>query len=104
MGTFFGFDAGGPLPPFLPTRRNEDGVFGNTLRRCFPSDGFGHVPYAALHAPLGVRTYELDLLSEVRINRLSTLAIECVQAAWLPEPHLDWRVTMDFLGRGLFKT
>jgi hypothetical protein len=101
MGTFFGFDARGPLPPFLPTRRNEDGVFGHTLQRCFPSDCFGHVPYASLHAPSGVRTYEYDRFSEIRVVRLSTLVTECLRSAWLPEPHLDWRVAMDIIGRGL---
>jgi hypothetical protein len=73
MTTAVGFDNRALLPPFFPVQRNQDGVFGTTLRKCY-EDGFsGHLPRAMLHnppirsypallhegAPLGLSTFEL---------------------------------------------
>jgi hypothetical protein len=46
------------LPPFMPVCRNEDGVFGHLLRRCWPEAHIGHVPFTILHAPKERRTYD----------------------------------------------
>jgi hypothetical protein len=53
-----GLDNRIPLPPFMPSGRGEDTVFGVTLQRCFPEVYTGFVPYALLHAPEGDRQYE----------------------------------------------
>jgi hypothetical protein len=55
--TIAGFDNSNLLPPFMPIQRNEDGVFGEVLRRCFTYGYFGHLPWAVLHAPIKSRFY-----------------------------------------------
>ncbi|MGA2478946.1 MAG: hypothetical protein ABSG63_09390 [Spirochaetia bacterium] len=43
------------LPPFFPLGRNCDGVFGQTLRSCFPDHYIAHLPWAIRHLPPGHR-------------------------------------------------
>jgi hypothetical protein len=38
------------LPPFLPSGRGEDSLFGPTTRKCFPDLYTGFIPVAVLHA------------------------------------------------------
>lgn len=49
MGTAFGFDNRALLPPFMPVRRNEDGLFGTVLSACRDEAVFAHLPLALLH-------------------------------------------------------
>lgn len=60
MSTAVAFDNRKLLPPFMPVQRNQDGVFGLTLRRCFEQNLFGHVPWVLLHDPPEVRAYPND--------------------------------------------
>jgi hypothetical protein len=96
MGTFFGLDATRPLPPFLPTRLNEDGVFGFTLVHCFADACFGHVPFAALHAPAGARSYAPEG-TDIETFRLSELIIQCVSQASRPDS-LAWDAALGVAG------
>jgi hypothetical protein len=43
------------LPPFFPLGRNCDGVFGQTLRSCFPELFIAHLPWSVRHRPPGKR-------------------------------------------------
>ncbi|MGH9158361.1 MAG: hypothetical protein ACRD2X_00020, partial [Vicinamibacteraceae bacterium] len=49
MGGAFAFDNRSLLPPFMPVRRNEDGVFGAVLSACRDDAVFAHLPLALLH-------------------------------------------------------
>ncbi len=60
MSTALAYDNRKLLPPFMPVQRNQDGVFGLTLRRCFEENLFGHVPWVLLHDPPEVRAYPND--------------------------------------------
>ena len=57
MSTALAFDNRDLLPPFLPVQRNQDGLWGLTLRRCLEDGCFGHLPWALLHAPPELRSY-----------------------------------------------
>jgi hypothetical protein len=52
MATSIGLDNQDLLPPFIPVMRNQDGVFGATLRKCFENSYLTHLPWAFLHSPL----------------------------------------------------
>lgn len=56
MTTAVGLDNRLTLPPFPPVLRNEDGVFGAILARCYPLDFVAHLPYAFCHLPVDTRT------------------------------------------------
>jgi hypothetical protein len=63
------------LPPFMPVCRNEDGVFGRLLRRCWPEAHIGHVPFAILHAPKERRAYDPSPLC-VRVSEAIQVCVE----------------------------
>jgi hypothetical protein len=98
MGTFFGLDARQPLPPFLPTRRNEDGVFGYALIKCFGEACMGHVPMAAVHDPSGRRSYMPDRLAEIETFRVSDLIIQCILNTRLSDASLSWDAALEAVG------
>ncbi len=45
------FDNRQLLPPFMPAQRNQDGLFGATLRACSPGDVIGVLPWVLSHIP-----------------------------------------------------
>jgi hypothetical protein len=49
MGYCAAIDGSELLPPFNPIGRNEDGLFGHTLRLCDPDAFIGQVPYGVIH-------------------------------------------------------
>jgi hypothetical protein len=49
MATALGLDNRYLLPPFMPVFRNQDGLFGLVLRKCFPDSSFAHIPWAVRH-------------------------------------------------------
>ena len=58
MGMNMGVDNRRLLPPFMPTGRNEDGLFGAMVRLCLPNSFRGHLPqYAVRHLPPEKRSY-----------------------------------------------
>ena len=58
MGMNMGVDNRRLLPPFMPTGRNEDGLFGVMVRLCLPNAFRGHLPrYAVRHLPPEKRSY-----------------------------------------------
>jgi hypothetical protein len=57
MTTSVGLDNSALLPPFFPVQRNEDGVFGVTLRSCFEQGFIGYLPCAIQHDPREHRAF-----------------------------------------------
>ena len=58
MGMNMGVDNRQLLPPFMPTGRNEDGLFGAMVRLCLPNSFRGYLPqYAVRHLPPKKRSY-----------------------------------------------
>ncbi len=58
MGMHMGMDNRQLLPPFMPTGRNEDGLFGAMIRLCHPNAFKAHLPrYAVQHLPPEERRY-----------------------------------------------
>jgi hypothetical protein len=78
MSTFIGFDNAELLPPFVPVYRNEDGLFGLTLWRCFDDAYSCDLPWVLLHAPTLRRGYYHNALSTVRAaDILAACMISC---------------------------
>jgi hypothetical protein len=78
MSTVIGLDNRQLLPPFFPVYRNEDGVFGECLARCFPDCYVGHLPWTLVHNPPERKAYAADAASSVRI---SDIVLACL-GAW----------------------
>lgn len=55
MGMCFGLDNGRLLPPYFPALRDEDGLWGITLRTAVGPALIGHVPHAVHHLPMAAR-------------------------------------------------
>jgi hypothetical protein len=54
-----GLDARALLPPFCPVQRNQDGLFGAVLRRCYHDALLGFLPWALDHDPPEARETDL---------------------------------------------
>lgn len=71
--TVVGLDNASALPPFPPSQRNEDGVFGLMTRICVPGSYSAWLPPALFHLPTP-RTFErgahLATASGVRLSEL----------------------------------
>lgn len=81
QGAILGLDHTGPLPPFFPVGRYEDGVFRTTLRALDEAALFGHVPSALVHAPPSQRTWERDDIWRTGgWTRIGELVVQCVRA------------------------
>jgi hypothetical protein len=52
-----GLDNRALLAPFMPVFRNEDGLFGITMEKCFSRGLLVQLPWALLHAPPEPRTF-----------------------------------------------
>src|SRR5262249_19251163 len=82
MATALGLDNRSLLPPFMPVYRNEDGLFGLTLRACFDGVYFGYLPSTILHAPMEARSYSTDeVLKSATKFRFCDLAATCIRSA-----------------------
>lgn len=53
-------DAREPVPPFAPSGRDSDGLFGALLRACVPDAFSAHLPWAIEHAPPTRRATSID--------------------------------------------
>ena len=58
MTTVLGMDNREILPPFFPLFRNEDAVFGHTLRASATNEYFACLPWLLLHSPPERRAYD----------------------------------------------
>jgi len=102
MTTAVGLDNRVLLPPFLPIQRNQDGIFGSTLRKCFAEGYCGHLPQAVFHSPPQARSYP-PLNPEDAPLRLSSfeLIAACI-GSFEPGPG-DSRELLCALGRHLMQ-
>jgi hypothetical protein len=83
MGFCMGLANTAMVPPFLPTGRNEDGLFGLTLTAVDRTAVGGHVPYAVLHdstRPAGYGKYAFVSATQTRV---ADLMIHLVNS-WTP--------------------
>jgi hypothetical protein len=60
MTTFIGLDNRALLPPFVPVLKNEDGLFGSTVRKCFDNSYYGYIPWVLHHTPVEPRSYSAN--------------------------------------------
>ncbi|MBL8021394.1 MAG: hypothetical protein JNM27_17110 [Leptospirales bacterium] len=67
-----------PLPPFPPTGRNQDGVFGHVLRIVFPNSLIAHLPCAVSHEPEGERKWDAAALYSPKLRSAEVLLL-CIQ-------------------------
>jgi hypothetical protein len=90
------------LPPFMPTGRNGDGVFGMLVRRTHRDGYFGHLPWVVRHDPPERRAPLERTLGDLR--RLAGNDVVCrllaqgpVQAEH-PDPGASLRTVGELLG------
>ncbi|GEM_PF-1746649 len=82
-GTVMGLDNSRLLPPFVPTGRGEDVLFGFLITKCMPDAYFGHLPWALLHAPPTQREYLYSAVAtadNLRVDDLMGVAIASFRA------------------------
>jgi hypothetical protein len=104
MSTALGIDNREALPPFFPVDRNEDGIFGLCLRKCFENGYISHLPWALLHAPPERRLIgKDDIWTRVSGCRSSDLLMMCVAAADLKDSKASIEERTTTLGRLLME-
>lgn len=104
MATALGLDNRSLLPPFMPVYRNQDGLFGLTLRACFDDVYFGHLPSTILHAPMEARSYSTDeVLKSATRFRFCDLAAACIRSADFRLGMSDERERLLALGKHLME-
>jgi alkylhydroperoxidase/carboxymuconolactone decarboxylase family protein YurZ len=67
------------LPPFMPSGRNQDGVFGALLLSCAPDTLFSHLPLGIIHDSDRPPTYDGPENQSASETRLSELLISLIQ-------------------------
>ena len=97
-----GVDCRDLLPPFAPAVWDHDGLFGVTLRSCFPNACIGHVPRAVRHDPPGERNYEKDDVwrKVVRLRTSDYLGRFVKRCGYGPQAR-EPRPRLEYLGRYL---
>lgn len=101
LGFASGLDNRELLPPFVPIFRNEDGVFGTMIARCFANAFFGHLPYALAHLPVGERTYSVGHVEKATRVRFCELLLECVHPNSAPMATSKPSVNLREMGRAM---
>ncbi len=100
MAGNLGIDNRQLLPPFIPIQRNSDGKFAMLLRACFADAYAGHLPYAALHDPLGNRTHSVEQwLEDVQQVRFTDIVGFVLAMAPPPAPRLSPDECLQRLGK-----
>jgi hypothetical protein len=88
MAPNIGLDNRRILPPFIPTSRNSDGLFGVTLRSCLSDALIGHLPVAVYHDPPGNRYFAAEELTLIS-NNMADLIILLVLSFRYPHEIKD---------------
>ena len=68
MSTFIGFDNRQTLPPFMPIMRNQDGIWGETVKQSMQDAYFGYLPFALGHLPPDRGQFEQEGLQGFPFN------------------------------------
>jgi hypothetical protein len=79
MAASYAVDLREPCPPFFPTRRAQDHVFGTLMRRCFGDRFFGFLPLSIGHLPIAARSADPDDLWGTARPKLATLVHAAIQ-------------------------
>ena len=80
MGFCMGLANTAMVPPFLPTGRNEDGLFGMTLWSIDPTTAGGHIPYAVLHDSVRPSRYGRYAFVSATQTRIADLIIHLLSS------------------------
>src|SRR3954453_15132420 len=80
-------------PPFLPTGRNEDGLFGATLSVIDRQTVSCHVPYAVIHASNRSPRYSTDGFPSTSETRLADLLISLIKSPSIRANETQRRLT-----------
>ena len=80
MSTFMSSDNSRLLPPFMPTGRNQDGLYGLLLHACYPGSYKAYLPFALYHNPQQTRLYPHDLHKHFSKARYSDILRFCINA------------------------
>jgi hypothetical protein len=98
MSTVMGIDSRGLIPPFMPAGRGQDRIFGLTLAACFTQGYVARLPWAALHAPVKVRSFPRGQTQKVVMSvDLSSIIASLVKSFACP-PTLSSRERLIALG------
>ena len=62
MSTFIGMDGTVVLPPFMPSLRAQDGLFGEVVSHSLGQNSFCHLPFALKHQPPMVRHHGAEAI------------------------------------------
>jgi hypothetical protein len=78
-----GLDNRALLPPFMPVGRNDDGVFGALLRKCFAGACTGLLPWVLPHLPPEPRACPFDEFFAVTAGqfRLADIVLSFIRSA-----------------------
>ena len=94
---FFGFDNRTVLPPFFPSYRNEDGLFGLLTDRCIIDACVAHIPLVLQHHPPAARGY--SGLEDNGLRVCDWIAASC--RSWSASPASTSATHLRLLGRHL---
>jgi len=95
-----GYDNTEMLPPFVPTYRNSDSLFGVIVRECFKQLYFAHLPSAVRHSPTEFREYPPQnfIGQHPSMVDLMVACISICDPISLPESNID---SLKVLGKRL---
>jgi hypothetical protein len=95
--TLTGLDNRALLPPFLPSFRSQDELFGYTLSRLYEHRYLGYIPLALLHTPSPGREYEA-----LRTRRtVAHIVMGFMSAVHIPSAMADPAGRLKTLGEGI---
>jgi hypothetical protein len=80
MSTSFAVDTRSTTPPFFPTLRGQDLIFGFMCRQTSPAAMFGYLPYAVGHHPIDERAHTPERLWDAESNvSLRSVLLEALE-------------------------
>jgi len=91
---FAGLDNRDILPPFFPSYRNQDGVFGAITGLCVRDACFAHVPIVMQHIPGSFREFDPSGIGRLRV--CDWIFAAC--SLWSPGPVMDSNRRIKSLG------
>jgi hypothetical protein len=79
----FGLDNTALVPPYVPSFRNEDGIFSLLLEKC-SEDGYAcHLPFTVEHEPTNIEYFTASTHTGLR---MSEVIMGCL-SLWRPQPY-----------------
>lgn len=103
MSYTLGLDGRDMLPPFVPSGRNADGVFGFMLRLCFRDSYFGYLPEVVAHRPPPRSTTIAAMIAELRRIDVNDLLCRIVGASGMKSNLGEPDNTLEAVGAHLMR-